>query len=465
MARSTWIEHWDPEDEGFWKATGQRIARRNLVWSIFAEFLGFSVWLTWSVVAIRLNDAGFDLSSGQLFTLVAVPNLVGATIRFPYTFAVPRFGGRNWTVVSALLLLIPTILLAVLVSNPSTPYWALLAGAATAGLGGGNFASSMANISFFYPNARKGLALGLNAAGGNIGVAVLQLAAPFAITAGAIAVVGGSQGPTGALHLQNVGLMLVPFILAAAFCAWRFMDNLCSAKSSFRDQAVVARRRHTWTMSWLYVGTFGSFIGYSAGLPLLIKGQFADPNAIKYAFLGPLVGSVTRPIGGWLADRLGGARVTLCNFGFMGAAVVGVLFFLAHKEQSWAFGGFLAMFLLLFVATGVGNGSTFRMVPIIFRAHHRALAAERGGEADEAALAAGRRESAAALGIISAIGAYGGFLIPQNFGLSTNDTGGPQAALVAFIAFYVSCMVLTWWCYLRTRVAVERLPRLAWARP
>ncbi|MDQ3305876.1 MAG: NarK family nitrate/nitrite MFS transporter [Actinomycetota bacterium] len=460
-----WIEHWDPEDEGFWKDSGQRVARRNLVWSIFAEFLGFSVWLSWSVVAIRLNDVGFDLSTGQLFTLVAVPNLVGATLRFPYTFAVPRFGGRNWTVVSALLLLIPSLLLAAMVTNPDTPYWALLAAAATAGLGGGNFASSMANISFFYPNARKGLALGLNAAGGNLGVAILQLVAPFAVTAGALAVVGGGQGPDGSLHLQNVGLMLVPFIVAAAFCAWRFMDNLTAAKSSFRDQVVVARRRHTWTMSWLYIGTFGSFIGYSAGLPLLIKGQFADPNAIKYAFLGPLVGSITRPIGGWLADKLGGAKVTLTNFGVMIAAVLGVIYFLANKDQSWAFAGFLAMFLVLFVATGVGNGSTFRMVPIIFRAHHSAMATEAGGVPDEAALVAGRRESAAALGVISAIGAYGGFLIPQTFGLSTNATGGPQAALLAFIAFYSSCMVLTWWCYLRSRVVVERLPSLAWARP
>jgi NNP family nitrate/nitrite transporter-like MFS transporter len=465
MSRSPakrWIEHWDPEDEGFWASTGRRVARRNLVWSIFAEFLGFSVWLTWSVVAIRLNDAGFDLSSGQLFTLVAVPNLVGATARFPYTFAVPRFGGRNWTVVSALLLLIPTILLTVMVTNPSTPYWALLAAAATAGLGGGNFASSMANISFFYPNARKGLALGLNAAGGNVGVAVLQLVAPFAVTAGALAVVGGSQGSDAGLHLQNVGLMLIPFIVAAAVCAWRFMDNLATAKSSFRDQAVVAKRRHTWTMAWLYIGTFGSFIGYSAGLPLLIKGQFADPNAVKYAFLGPLVGSVTRPVGGWLADRLGGARVTLCNFAVMMAAVGGVMFFLANKTQAWAFAGFLAMFLVLFVATGVGNGATFRMVPIIFRAHY---CGPEGAVADATTVAAARRESAAALGVISAIGAYGGFLIPQSFGLSTNATGGPQAALVSFVAFYGSCMVLTWWCYLRTRVATDRLPSLAWARP
>ncbi len=244
--------------------------------------------------------------------------------------------------------------------------------------------------------------------------------------------------------------MLIPFILAAAFCAWRFMDNLSTARSSFRDQAAVVRRRHTWTMSWLYVGTFGSFIGYSAGLPLLIKGQFADPNAIKYAFLGPLVGSISRPAGGWLADRLGGARVTVANFGVMGTAVVGVLFFLANKDQSWAFAGFLAMFLVLFVATGVGNGSTFRMVPVIFRAHLERQATEAGAVVDAAAVAtSGRRESAAALGIISAIGAYGGFLIPQGFGLSTNTTGGPQAAFIAFIAFYASCMLLTWWCYLR----------------
>ncbi|MGI8758459.1 MAG: NarK family nitrate/nitrite MFS transporter [Acidimicrobiales bacterium] len=465
MAKSRWIEGWDPEDEGFWEATGHSIARRNLVFSIFAEFLGFSVWLLWSVTATRLNDAGFDLSSGQLFTLVAVPALVGATARFPYTFAVPRFGGRNWTVVSALLLLIPTLLLSVLVTRPDTPYWGLLAAAATAGLGGGNFASSMANISFFYPDRKKGLALGLNAAGGNIGVAVLQLAAPFAVTAGALAVFGGGQGTDGSLHLQNVGLMLVPFIVVAALCAWRFMDNLASARSSFREQAVIARRRHTWTMSWLYIGTFGSFIGYSAGLPLLIKGEFADPNAIKYAFLGPLVGSVTRPLGGWLADKLGGARVTLCNFMVMIAAVLGVVFFLARKDQGYAFGGFLAMFLVLFVATGIGNGSTFRMIPVIFRAHHTAETAREGIVADEDAVAAGRRESAAALGFISAIGAYGGFFIPQAFGLSTSATGGPQAALLSFIAFYGSCVALTWWCYLRSSFAVQRAPNLAWAQP
>ncbi|MDP9005757.1 MAG: NarK family nitrate/nitrite MFS transporter [Actinomycetota bacterium] len=452
MSPSRWIATWEPEDETFWSSTGRPIARRNLIFSIFAELLGFSVWLLWSVTATRLNDAGFDLSSGQLFTLVAVPALVGATVRFPYTFAVPRFGGRNWTVFSALALLIPTALLVVLVNDPTTPYWALLLAAATAGLGGGNFASSMANISFFFPDREKGWALGLNAAGGNIGVAILQLTAPVAITIGA------------SLQLRNAGLMLMPFIVLAALCAWRYMDNLSTARSSFRDQVVVARNRHTWIISWLYIGTFGSFIGYSAGLPLLMKQEFADPNAIKYAFLGPLVGSIARPIGGKLADRLGGATVTLWNFSVMISAVLGVVVCLGETDGGWSFPVFVALFLVLFVTTGIGNGATFRMVPVIFRAHHVGPDSGDGG-AQPDALVTARRESAAVLGLTSAVGAYGGFLIPQGFGLSTNATGGPQAALLAFAAFYGSCMALTWWCYLRRRVAVARVPNLAWARP
>jgi NNP family nitrate/nitrite transporter-like MFS transporter len=451
--RSRWIERWEPDDEGFWASGGRRVARRNLGFSVFAEFLGFSVWLLWSVVATRLNEAGFDLSSSQLFTLVAVPALVGATLRFPYTFAVPRFGGRNWTVVSALLLLIPTGLLAVLVGNPSTPYWALLAGAATAGVGGGNFASSMANISFFFPEREKGWALGLNAAGGNLGVAVLQLVAPVVITLGA------------GLHLARVGLMWVPLILVSAACAWRFMDNLTTARSSLRDQLAVTRRHHTWIVAWLYVGTFGSFIGFSAGLPLLISQEFADPNAVGYAFLGPLVGSLARPLGGRLADRFGGARVTLATFVVMAAAVAGVVVTLTGTDRPYAFAGFLGLFLVLFVASGVGNGSTFRMVPVIFRAHHLRGADGLGEAAREQALVTSRRETAAVLGLTSAVGAYGGFLVPQTFGLSAATTGGPQAAFVAFVAFYGSCMALVWWCYLRRSFALRRAPNLAWARP
>lgn len=463
MRSRPWIEHWNPDDEEFWEAKGKAIARRNLVFSIFAEFLGFSVWVLWSVTAAKLNQAGFHFSTTQLFTLVAVPALVGATVRFPYTLAVPRFGGRNWTAVSALLLLIPVGLLVALVSNPATPYWAFLLGAATAGLGGGNFASSMANISFFYPDKKKGFALGLNAAGGNLGVAVAQLVIPIVVTVGAIGAVGGSRSGPGPLYLANAGLIWIPFILAAALCAWLFMDNLKVSQAPIRQQAVIVKRKQTWIMSWLYIGTFGSFIGYSAGLPLLMKTQFPKVG-LSLAFLGPLVGSLSRPLGGWLSDRVGGARITFATFTGMMFAVLGVMFFLTHKTEPYAFSGFLAMFIVLFLLTGIGNGSTYRMIPMIYRAIHVQQAGEHGPEAEARVLTAARRETAAAVGFIGAVGAYGGWLIPQGYGVSTSLTGGPLAALVVFIGFYGSCLGLTWWYYLRRSFAVSSMPSLAEAR-
>ncbi|MGH8887152.1 MAG: NarK family nitrate/nitrite MFS transporter [Egibacteraceae bacterium] len=457
---SRWIDSWNPDNDEFWEREGKRVARRNLIFSIFAEFLGFSVWLLWSVTAVKLNKAGFAFSTSQLFTLVSVPALVGATMRFPYTIAVPRFGGRNWTVVSALLLLVPVVLLVVLVSNPSTPYWAFLVGAATAGFGGGNFASSMANISFFYPDKKKGLPLALNAAGGNIGVAVVQLVVPIVITMSAFAVVGGAQGQNGTIFLQNSGLIWIPFILVSAACAWFFMDNLAVVQSPIKEQAVILRSKHTWIMAWLYIGTFGSFIGYSAGLPLLISKQF--PNVtLSIAFLGPLVGSIARPFGGCLADKLGGARVTFASFLAMIPAVLGVIFFLAHKGEPYGFAGFLVLFMVLFVLSGVGNGSTFRMIPLIFRAEHLKGVEGMGAEAEARAIVAARRETAAVLGFTSAVGAYGGWAIPLGYGLSASLTGGPQAAFGGFIAFYVTCLALTWWYYLRTSFAIDRMPSLA----
>ena len=445
-----WITDWRPDDETFWRERGSAIARRNLTFSIFAEFLGFSVWLVWSIVAANLNDAGFDLTVSQLFWLVSVPALVGATLRFPYTFAVARFGGRNWTVVSALLLLIPVVLLAVMVSDPQTPYGLLLVAAATAGFGGGNFASSMANISYFYPDARKGFPLGLNAAGGNIGVAVVQAFVPLVIT---VAIVGGQVG--GGPFLANAGLIFIPLIVLAAACAFFFMDNLRVSRSEFREQLRVVRNGHTWLMSVLYIGTFGSFIGYSGALPILLSLNFPDAG-LKLAFLGALVGSLARPIGGLLSDRFGGARVTLGNFGVMIVAALGVIFCLQNKAEPWAFTAFLGMFMVLFMATGIGNGSTFRMIPVIFRA--QALDRNRGDR--EQAIRIGKRETAAVLGVSSAIGAYGGFLIPQGFSLSRTATGGPQAALYVFIGFYLICAAITWWCYVRQREVAGRRPVL-----
>src|SRR6266566_7767883 len=270
----------------------------------------------------------------------------------------------NWTVVSAALLLVPTILLGVLVQHPGAPYWLMFVAAATAGFGGGNFASSMANISYFYPDARKGLALGLNAAGGNIGVAFVQFAVPAVIGLG---VLGLGASKVAHPSLQWAGLLWVPFIVAAVACAYLFMDNLAVARASLREQAIILRRKHTWAMSWLYIGTFGSFIGYSAALPLLIKVSFPHVNPLQFAFLGPLVGSLARPLGGWLSDRLGGATVTFWNFLVMLAATGGVIVSLGARTAPWGFAGFLTMFLVLFVTTGIGNGSTFRMVPAIFQ--------------------------------------------------------------------------------------------------
>ena len=443
---SHWIQDWNPEDETFWQKTGRRVARRNLIWSILAENIGFSVWLIWSVVAARLNKAGFHYTTEQLFSLVALPGLTGSLMRFPYTFAVPRFGGRNWTIVSALLLFIPTTGLTMLVRRPDTPYWLMALVAATAGLGGGNFASSMANISFFYPDRAKGFALGLNAAGGNIGVSTVQLLIPIVMT---VPLLAGTPGRV--LHLENAGLFWMPLIALAAFGAARFMNNLASARSTFRDQIGVTRRKHTWVMSWLYIGTFGSFIGYSAAFPLLLKTQFPQLT-MNLAFLGALVGSIARPLGGKLADRIGGTRVTLWNFVFMGMATLGVIVFL-HQHS---FGGFLTMFLILFVTTGVGNGSTFRMIPVIFRREHLQSVAGQGAAAEARALETARRESAAVLGFTSAVGACGGYLIPRSFGASIHATGGVELALQAFLGFYVTCVALTWWFYARKTAPVAR---------
>ena len=450
-----WIDDWRPEDAEFWESEGAPVARRNLIWSIFAEHLGFSVWLFWSVSAALLVQVGFDFSVGQLFLLVAIPNLVGSLLRLPYTFAVPKFGGRNWTVISALLLLGPTLLFAVAVQNPETPYWAFVLIAATAGVGGGNFASSMANISFFFPRDRKGSALGLNAGLGNLGVSVVQFVVPLAITGGVFGALGGdpqsvaAAGATQQIWLQNAGFVWVPFIVASTVAAWFGMNDIAEAKASFADQAVIFKRKHNWLMCWLYMGTFGSFIGYSAGFPLLIKSQFPEVNALAYAFLGPLVGAVIRPVGGWLSDKVGGAPVTFWNFIAMALAVLGVLWFLPSGGSGGNFYGFLAAFMLLFALAGIGNGSTFRMIPIIFLTERQRETRGMGTAAREQAIRDGNKEAAAVLGFSSAIGAYGGFFIPKSYGSSIALTGGPEAALYLFIVFYVTCIALTWWYYAR----------------
>ena len=449
------LHHWDPENPEFWERTGARIARRNLWISIISLTLSFAIWVLWSVVTVNLDKVGFRFTSNQLFWLTALPALSGATLRVFYSFMVPIFGGRRWTVISTLSLLLPAVGMGLALQDNSTSYGTLLVLAALCGLGGGNFSSSMANISFFYPKAKKGTATGLNAGIGNLGVSLAQFVVPLVISS---AMVGGltgdglpyvEHGVEKMLWLQNAGFVWVPFIVISAILAWFGMNDIADAKASFKDQAIIFRRKHNWLMCWLYIGTFGSFIGFSAGLALLTKSQFPDVNPTQYAFLGPLVGALTRPLGGWISDRLkAGATVTLYTFLLMALAVVGVLFTLPSQGGAGNFPAFLGMFILLFALSGIGNGSTFRMIPVIFLTA-RSLDAEKTPEAQRQAVVQGNKEASAVLGFSGAVGAYGGFFIPKSFGTSLDMTGSVDMALYAFIVFYLSCMVVTWWFYAR----------------
>jgi NNP family nitrate/nitrite transporter-like MFS transporter len=417
-----------------------------------ALFLAFAVWQLWSVVAVNLPLLGFKFTANELFWLAAAPGLSGATLRIFYSFMVPVFGGRRWTAISTASLLIPALGIGIAIQDPSTSYATLLTLALLCGFGGGNFASSMANINFFFPKERKGSALGLNAGLGNLGVSAVQFLAPLVVAAGVYGpLAGGPQsvvapaGQTVQIWAQNAAFVWVPFIVIFTVAAWIGMNDIADARASVREQIVIFRRKHNWLMCWLYLGTFGSFIGYAAGFPLLIKSQFPGVNALQYAWLGPLVGAVIRPFGGWLADKLGGATVTFWNFVVMAAAVGGVLWFLEMKS----FAGFFACFMVLFLTTGIGNGSTFRMIPVIFLTERMRAAAGRGKDAEEQAIRDANKEAAAVLGFTSAFAAYGGFFIPKSYGTSISLSGGPEAALYLFIVFYLTCIALTWWYYSR----------------
>ncbi|BDB28254.1 nitrite extrusion protein [Cupriavidus sp. TA19] len=452
---SSVLTRWEPENAAFWQSEGERIAYRNLWISIPALMLAFVVWMLWSVVAVNLDRAGFQFTKNQLFWLTALPALSGATLRIFYSFLVPVFGGRRFTAISTALLLIPALGMGFALRDPSTGYPTLLVLALLCGLGGANFSSSMANISFFFPKAKKGLATGLNAGIGNLGVSVVQFVTPLVVSLAVFGALGGdpqqyqANGATQDLWLQNAGFIWVPFIVVSALAAWFGMHDIADARASFAEQAVIFKRKHNWLMCWLYVGTFGSFIGFSAGLALLTKSQFPGVNPTAYAFLGPLVGALTRPVGGWISDKLGGARVTLWTFVGMIAAVFAVLAALPHDGAGGNFTNFLAAFIALFALTGIGNGSTFRMIPVIFLTERQRAARGKGDAAQRQALQEAGKESAAVLGFSGAIGAYGGFFIPKSFGTSLELTGAPDTALYCFIAFYVSCLLVTWWYYAR----------------
>ncbi|RSK28346.1 MFS transporter [Bacillus sp. HMF5848] len=428
MAR---IQTWDVENPTFWQTEGKKHAQRNLWISVFSLMLAFIVWQIWSVTAVRLNDVGFNFTKNELFTLAALPGLVGATCRIFFTFMPGIVGGRNWTVFSTGILLIPAIGIGISVQNPDTSYMTMAILAALCGMGGGNFSSSMANISPFFPKKEKGTANGINAGLGNLGVSVVQFVTPIVIFVPWLGMLtGGAQTlPDGSeIFIQNAAFVWVLPIAIMTVLAFFGMDNLPGSKQSFKQQSVIFKEKHTWIMTWLYTMCFGSFIGFSAAFPLLLRNEFPEVNAASLAFLGPFVGAAIRPVGGWLSDKVGsGAKVTFWDIVAMIAATSGVLYFLnAHN-----FVGFLTMFIVLFFTTGIANGSTFRMIPFIFDGKKAALAAP-------------------VLGFTAAIAAYGAFFIPKIFGWVPAN-----AALTGFIVFYAVSLVICWYYYSRKNAEVK----------
>lgn len=431
------IKDWNPENENYWEKKGKQIANKNLIISIPCLFLSFAVWFIWSATAVNLNKIGFNFTTDQLFTLAAIPGLSGATLRLLYSFCVPIFGGKNWTVFSTLTLLIPCITIGTFVQDPNTSYNTMVLLAFFCGFGGGNFSSSMSNISFFYPKRKQGTALGLNAGLGNLGVSGLQFIAPIIILYNIFGFTNSSQkiienNISKEIWIQNIAFFWIIPIILVSIAALFFMDNLPTIKASIKEQLIIFKRKHTYITSWLYIMSFGSFIGYSAALPLLIKTQFPEINPLKYAFLGPMFGALIRPIGGYLSDKIkSGALITFIDLIIMIISVFFVLFFIAEENKN--FYGFLLSFIFLFITTGIANGSIFQMIPMIFIP----------------------KESAVVLGFTSAVAAYGAFFIPKTFGMSIKITGGPELALYGFVIYYVTCLIITWWFYLRKNAEIK----------
>lgn len=529
------LRNWNPEDEKFWKAEGKAIANRNLWISIPSLLCGFAVWLYWGIITVQMLNLGFEFEKSELFTLAAIAGLTGATLRIPSTFFIRIAGGRNTIVFTTALLMIPAIGAGMALQNPDTPLWQFQVLAFLSGIGGGNFSSSMSNISFYFPKKMQGYSLGMNAGLGNFGVTTMQIVIPLVMTFGLF---GGESrtlvNTSGTLigkipagtetFIQNAGLVWLLVLVPLAIIGWWGMNNIRDEHVSpdipgplgsfstitgmltigfiaagfglwlmlpekvggsgfmvskwivlpivialtvfllkmipgavgqnLTRQYKIFGNKHTWAMTVIYTMTFGSFIGYSAALALTIKVVFGfqhllvdgvmthdmananGPSALTYAWMGPFIGALIRPLGGMMADKLGGARVTHWISIVMVASALGVAYYIQAAYSSATpeqfFWPFLGLFLILFAATGIGNGSTFRTIAVAFN----------------------REQAGPVLGWTAAVAAYGAFIIPKVFGEQLS-AGTPEVALYGFAIFYGVCIVINWWFYLRPNAYIK----------
>ncbi|MBI2893605.1 MAG: MFS transporter [Deltaproteobacteria bacterium] len=440
-AKAGGLAAWEPENAEFWAARGARVANRTLWITTGSLTLSFATWFMWSAIVVRLPELGFPLSVGQRFWLTALPGLVGATLRIPYSFVVQIFGTRSVVTFATATLLVPSVGVGLAVQDPQTPYWVLLTLAASAGFGGGNFAAFMSSTSFFFPKAKQGTALGIQAGLGNFGVSLVQFLTPAVIGASIFGATGGEPmdwaGPNGtkSIFIQNAAFI---WVLPVAFFTIAAALGLKSipVKATMGEQSVIFRRKHNWLMTSLYMMTFGSFSGLSAAFALLIREVFGKvegaPDPLKFAFLGALIGSTTRPIAGWVSDKVGGAKVTiLSGLLLLGGSIAITAFTAPHSASD--FWPFLAIMLVLFLGAGIGNGSTFRMIPVIFPP----------------------KEAGPVLGWTSAAAAYGSFILPMLFSWSLGKYASVNAAFIVLAVFYAANLAICWWFYTRRGAEVR----------
>jgi len=530
------ITDWRPEDEQFWENTGKKVAYRNLWISIPALLCGFAVWGMWGIITVQMLNLGFPFTQAELFTLTAIAGIAGATMRIPASFLIRLAGGRNTIFLTTAMLLAPAIGTGIVLQHPEWPLWAFQLMALWCGVGGGNFASSMSNISTFFPKRLQGTALGLNAGLGNFGVTTMQIVIPLVMTVPLLGALGGEPmtlakdsgwifGKIAAgtsTWIQNAGFAWVLSLVPLSILCWFGMNNLKTVtpdsgnpivafakitwlytlafipsmlglylylpkptglglismwvaipldvvsallimklaafgpmKENVAKQFAIFKDKHTWSLTALYIVTFGSFIGFSMALPLAMKVIFGsthvfnpatnawvhanNPNAptvLAYAWIGPFVGAAVRPIGGWISDKVGGSIVTQIISAVMVAASVAVGYVMMQAYGSATpeqyFPMFLGLFIVLFFASGIGNGSTFRTIGVIFD----------------------RTQAGPVLGWTSAIAAYGAFVAPIVIG-DQIKAGTPQYAMYGFAIFYALCLILNWWFYLRKNAYVK----------